>query len=320
MSLFGTWFTSPSADTAIQIVPEAVSVATLAMRGQQPVVRSCDVETLPPGAVVASLTAPNIVGRQTVIEALGAALRRLDIKPRRALLVVPDPMARVSLVRFERVPARADDLEQLLRWQLKKSLPFPVEEASLTAVPSSRSGDGREFLVVVAKRATVRQYEDVCEAVGAEVGVVDLATLCLVNVFLAGHQAPAGDWLLVHLQPTYTSMAIMRGPDVIFFRSRAADDEETLADVVHQTAMYYQDRLAGQGFVRVLLGGMERAPGDVDQARRSLDERLGVPVEIIDPTHIAAVADRITVSPDVMAALAPLLGMLLRAHQEAVAV
>ena len=91
-----------------------------------------------------------------------------------------------------------------------------------------------------------------------------------------------------------------------------------MTDVVHQTAMYYQDRLSGQGFTRVLLGGVGRTLGAVDVARRSLEERLGVVVEPIDATRGAALTDRIHASPELMAALAPLVGMLLRTSREAV--
>ena len=89
-----------------------------------------------------------------------------------------------------------------------------------------------------------------------------------MNCYLAGGRVPTGDWLVVHMRPDYTSIAIMRGGDVIFFRNRPEGDGEALADLVHQTTMYYQDRLSGQGFARVLLGGTGRAGGDVDVARR----------------------------------------------------
>ena len=59
------------------------------------------------------------------------------------------------------------------------------------------------------------------------------------------HRA-VGDWLLVHVTPG------LHDPDsstatLIFFRNRSDDAEGTLADVVHQTAMYYEDRLKAPG-------------------------------------------------------------------------
>jgi hypothetical protein len=83
--------------------------------------------------------------------------------------------------------------------------------------------------------------------------------------------------------------------------------------------MYYQDRLSGTGFARVLLGGNGRVPGALDAARRSLEERLGAVVEPVDPTRLAALTDRITATPDLADTLSPLVGMLLRTQREAAA-
>jgi Tfp pilus assembly PilM family ATPase len=263
--------------------------------------------------VAASLTTANVTDRAAVAFALRTAFGRLGARPARVGLVIPDVAARVSLVRFEHVPPRRDDLSQLVRWQLRKSAPFPIDDACVTYTAGARGADGSaEFVAVMARRDVVQEYERACAEAGCHAGIVDIATLSVVNLFLGSGRAPAGDWLAVYMRPEYTSLAIMRDEDVIFFRNRPAGDEESVADLVHQTAMYYQDRLAGQGFTRALLGGSGRAPGAVEGARRSLEERLGTPVEQIDPTTIVPLSDRIGATPELMDALAPLAGMLLR--------
>ena len=115
------------------------------------------------------------------------------------------------------------------------------------------------------------------------------------------------------------SIALLRGPHLIFFRNRAADTEGTLADLVHQTAMYYEDRLKGAGFARVVLAGAgatgaagAQHAGDIEQVRRSLEERLRTPVDTIDPRASVALTDRITAAPALLDTLAPLVGLLLR--------
>jgi hypothetical protein len=233
---------------------------------------------------------------------------------------VPDLATRVSLVRFDQLPASREDLDQLIRWQVKKSAPFPIEEASLTWTPGSQAIDGgHEFVVALARQDVIREYESACESAGLHAGLVDLSTFSVVNCFLAGGRVPTGDWLVVQVRSDYTSIAIMRGADVIFFRNKGEGEGDTLADLVHQTTMYYQDRLSGQGFTRVLVGGTGRPGGDLEMARRGLEERLGVPVETIDATRVAMLTDRITVTRDVMARLAPLVGMMLRTRQETAA-
>jgi type IV pilus assembly protein PilM len=320
MSILASWLASPPLDAAIEIAPAAVSIAVLSGRGTNAVVQGYAVEPLPPGAVVPSLTATNIADRAAVVRALAAACQSVGVKPSRIALVIPDLAAKVSLVRFEQTPARRDDLEQLIRWQMKKSMPFPVEEACLTYSPGARGAGGTEFVVVLARRDIIREYESVCEETGIEAGLVDTSTFGVINLFLSAGLGTSGDWLVVHMRPEYTSIAILRRDDMIFFRNRAEGDPEALEDVVHQTAMYYQDRLEGRGFSRILLGGIGRIPGAVDLARRNLEERMGTVVEPIDPTRGAALTDRIHATPELMATLSPLVGMLLRTRREAATV
>ena len=86
-----------------------------------------------------SLTSTNIADPDAVSRALSAACQSLGLKPKRVALVIPDVAAKVSLVRFEQTPTRRDDLNQLIRWQVKKSTPFPVDDACLTYTPGARS-------------------------------------------------------------------------------------------------------------------------------------------------------------------------------------
>jgi type IV pilus assembly protein PilM len=314
MSLLASWLASPPLDAAIEIAPEAVSIAVLGGRGQTAFVQGYAVEPMPIGAVVPSLTATNMPDRDVVVRALRSACDSVGVRPRRVALVVPDLVGKVSLVKFDRTPTRRDDLDQLIRWQVKKSTPFPIEDACVTHSPGALG----EFVVVAARREVIREYEGVCEEAGIEAGLVDLATIGVVNLFLSSGPAASGDWLVVHMRPEYTSIVILRGEDMIFFRNRAEGDEEQLQDVVHQTAMYYQDRLDGKGFTRVLLGGLGKLPGAVDMARRNLEEHMGTRVEPIDPTRGASLTDRIQATPELMATLSPLVGMLLRTRREAV--
>jgi len=308
-------------DVAVEIASGRVSAAAVegaARRGQATVTAHAS-EPLPPTALVPSLTTINTHDRAVVVGALTRVLDRVG-GPRRVGLVVPDVIAKVSLVRFENVPARAADLDQLIRWQVRKSAPFPIEDAQVSYVRGVRADDGQEFVVSLARRSVVEEYEALCAEAGAQAGIVDLSTFNVINAVLAGSGAPQGDWLLVNVATDYASIAILRGPSLIFFRNRSADTEGTLADLVHQTAMYYEDRLHGGGFTRVVLAGAGTAGADpriaptddIDQVRRTLQDRLPTPVDTIDPRTAAALTDRISAAPALLDTLAPLVGLLLR--------
>jgi Tfp pilus assembly PilM family ATPase len=315
MSLLSSLREAAAPAVAIEIAAGRVSGATVDWRGGQAFVAAHAVEPLPEGALVPSLTAANLHDRATVITALNRVMERLG-RPRRVGLIVPDVVAKVSLLRFEKIPTRAQDLDQLVRWQVRKSAPFPIEEAQVSYVQGQRAADGQEMIVSLARRVVIEEYERLCTDAGAYAGLVDLATFNVINAVLAGSAAAqsAGDWLLVNVAPDSASIALLRGPHLIFFRNRAAETDGTLADLVHQTAMYYQDRLQGAGFSRVLLaGGLGvRGGADLDQVRQTLEERLTTQVSAVDPRTAATIADRIAPSPALLDTLTPLVGLLTR--------
>jgi hypothetical protein len=123
--------------------------------------------------------------------------------------------------------------------------------------------------------------------------------------------------LLVHIASDYATLAVVRGHDLVFFRNRALGAEGELADLVHQTAMYHEDRLGGSQFARVWLCGGAVALGGADRARRDIGELLGVSAETVDIRPAAALRDRISTSPDVLDALAAPVGLLLRERKAA---
>ena len=305
---------------AIEIAAHRVSGICAESRSGRLAVATHAIEPLPEGALVPALTGTNVLDRDAVAAAVACVLDRVG-GGRRIGLVVPDSIAKVSLVRFQQVPARAQDLDQLIRWQVRKTAPFPIEECQVSYAEGDRSADGQEFVVSLARRDVVEQYESVCTAAGAQAGLVDLSTFNVVNAVLASTVRPTGDWLLVNVAPDWTSMAILRDATLIFFRSRGAEGDGTLADLVHQTAMYYEDRLSGSGFARVLLCGAAslglRQTADVERLRHSLEDRLGTDVGPVDPRKTATLNDRTGGSAALLDSLTPLVGLLARAREAA---
>jgi len=319
MSLLTSMREGTAPAVAVEVAVGRVSAASLEWRGGQPVVAAHGWEPLPEGSLLPSFTAANAIDRAAVTDALTRLLEKMG-RPRRIGLILPDVVGKVSLVKFEQLPSRTQDLDQLVRWQVRKSAPFAIDEAQVSYVPGLQGVDGHEFVVTLAKRAIIEEYEQLCAAAGAHAGLVDLTTLNVINAVLAGSGAPTGDWLLVNVAADYTSIALLRGAALIFFRNRAAETDGTLADLVHQSAMYYEDRLKGGGFSRVLVSGAAGVVGqqssDVDELQRKLEERLRTPVETVDPRTAAALTDRIAASPALLDALTPLVGLLLRDRAE----
>jgi type IV pilus assembly protein PilM len=351
-SRFASWFTSSPPTVGVEIGARRVTAVSIGEHGGKPMVSAHATETLPEGLVAPALNQPNIADRAAVSTALGRVLSQIGGRPGRVALVVPDGAAKVSLVKFDKVPPKAEDLAQLIRWQVKKTVPFPLEQAQVTWTRGATdAAGGVEFVVAIARRDIIEEYEAVCQAANAQAGLVDLATLNLINLALLADPSLAGgagsargagranaaatagvsdatdvaevdpagalpiDWLLVHVGADSSTVAIVRGAQVLFFRNRPSDAEGHLNDLVHQSAMYYEDRLGGPGFSRVLVTARdvpESQASEVEELYRGLAERSGDRVEVLDPRGAAGIAHGISPSPELLSALAAPVGVVLR--------
>ena len=311
-------FQTPAPDVAVEIDRTHVAAARLTWRGSQAVISAHASEALPAGLVMPGLATLNVSDVPALSQAIARALSQLGGgRPSRVSLIVPDTVAKVSLLKLEQVPPRTSDLREIVRWQVRKTAPFPVEQAVLSISEGARGAEGgSEFVVALAREDVMHQYEQACLMAGVHAGVVDLSTFGVINSVLANAASPSGDWLLVHVTDTYFTLAVMRDNALLFFRNRG-EEEGTLADLIHQTAMYYEDRLHGAGFARVLIAGAARLPGGADSMRRGLEERLKVSVSAVDPREAAALQDRIGASAELLDVLAPLVGALLRERKAA---
>jgi type IV pilus assembly protein PilM len=325
-----SFLVSPPPAVGVEIAADRVTAVSLERETGGWVVAAHATERLAAGVVTPALNAANVHDAPALAAAVRSAFDKLGQHPRRIALVIPDTAAKLSLLRFEKVPAAAD-LDQLIRWQVRKAAPFKAEDAQISWVPAGPlPGGGREYLVTLARRDIVESYMRACSDAGADAGVVDLASLNLVNAALATHagvttsgdpaagsgpgRAESGaDWLVVNVAADYATLAIVRDGDLIFFRTRQLSTADDLADLVHQTAMYYEDRLSGQRFARVVLSGDPgRGAETTDRIRRGLEERMGVRVEPLDFRGTAAMRDRISAGAELLDTLAPAVGVVLR--------
>lgn len=310
-------FAPPPPSVAIELASRRLTVVEVGRAAKGATVVGYASEALPADAVVPAASGVNIPNPGSVVDALKRALERAGVRStRRAALIVPDSVARVTLLSFEQLPAKAADAEQLIRWQLKKSTPYPIEEAQLSWFEANKTEAGSTIAAVIARRDVLAEYEAIANAAGIHAGLVDLASLNVMNAVMSANAATTSDWLLIAIAPEATALAIGRGQELMFYRHRSRIENEPLSALVHQTAMYHEDRLGGTRFSRVWLcgGGLGR---EAEQIRQEIHQRLNVPVEAVDIRPAADLGGRISASTDVLDALAASVGVLLRDRRAA---
>lgn len=261
---------------------------------------------LPDGALRLSMTEPNIMDQAAFDRTLRGVLVRAGILGgARVALVLPDPVARISLVAAgEAQGRRAADVEELIRFRLKKSLPFDVREARIAF--RREAGGVAPVVAVAALKSVLDPYEAACRAAGLEPGRVVLSGLALFDAMEASR--PAADRVLVNWDEGYVSILLARGGVPALVRTltgAAADSPEQVLREVESTVVYYRERLNGEGLRGASVRSASLPPAD---AMALLTGALGVAVEAVDPWGPALRASASAPAQELAGAAACLLG------------
>jgi type IV pilus assembly protein PilM len=201
---------------ACEIMPQGV-VAARSADAASPLAAVARV-ALADGAVAPSLKPGNIVDRVAVVAAIRGALEqigeRANARDANLTLVIPDSAVRVLLLDFEALPSRAAEALPLVRFRLKKLLPFDADDAMVTYQTMSTSKSVVRVLAVAMPRDVLSEYETAAREAGFEPGSVLPSTLaCLAALDDA---EPA---LLVNANPIGVTAAIVRGGVLLLHRS-----------------------------------------------------------------------------------------------------
>jgi type IV pilus assembly protein PilM len=219
-------------------------------------------EPLPEGALVATPVELNVVNAEAVAGALQRVLSRVNGHGAEAALIIPDQVVRVFLLQFDSFPKRADEAEPLLRFRLRKSVPFDAEDSCVSysvqpAGPPTAVAGSVHVLAAIAQRKIIRQYEELLEARQKRAGVVLSSTLAALP--LVDDRRPA---LLARMVGNSLTTVIARGGALAVYRctqmpaAAEALAVQSLLDEIYPAAAYFQDtwnesvaevRLAGFG-------------------------------------------------------------------------
>src|SRR6266705_3746717 len=95
-------------------------------------------------------------------------------------MIVPDTVIRVFVQHFEDFPRSAAEAVPMLRWKLKKSVPFEVDETLISYMRQAPRETGIDVVTALARLRIIREYESAAEQSGLQPGVVLSASLAAV--------------------------------------------------------------------------------------------------------------------------------------------
>src|SRR5277367_3095719 len=196
-----------------------------------------------PGSVVPALNAPNFPQPARIVAALRQALDQVVERDRKLTLVIPDAAVRVLLLDFDSLPQKLVEALPIIRFRLRKLLPFEVDEAAVSYQVMTREDVQVRALVAVTPREVLAEYEGVVREAGYEPGAVLPSTLCAIAAI-----PDDTDALVINQSSTCITTAITRQNEVLLHRilelpEDSGNDVPDIQQAVSVAIAYFEDSL-----------------------------------------------------------------------------
>jgi type IV pilus assembly protein PilM len=277
---------------ACEITADRVVAARMAEGGGN--LEAATAATLPAGLLTPGLQQANVSDRAALVPALRDILTSVAGRSRDVCLVVPDSTTRVMLLDFETLPEKQIDADAVVRFRLKKSLPFDIDQS---AVSFDRQGSGDQIRVIAAvtPRNVLEEYESLVRDAGYNPGTVMPSMLASLGLVDASRPT-----MVIKVEQGTTTFAIVDQDQLLLYRSLDNGGKsvtgESVVDDVNTSLVYFEDRY-GVTVERVLVTGVQ----SVQDLQEALSASGNIRVEELVSSSTASAGGSGNVSKSVLA-------------------
>jgi type IV pilus assembly protein PilM len=258
---------------AVEIAPDGVLAAAIPGPGHAPVYAF---QALPAGALLPGIGEPNLKSPEAVAEAIRATLGLVSPRTRSVTLVVPDTVVRVFVLDFDSLPTKTAEAFPVLRFRLRKMVPFDVEHAGLSYQVLVENKRECKVLAAVLPGPVLAEYEAAVRAAGYEPGAVLPSGLAALEAGNVEDQMEA--LLIANLSNLALTTSITNGQDLLLYRTLELPDDPGLRVQEVQrgiavAAAYYEDKLGARAR-RLFLShhyGTGGVPGDYGRSESGVE-------------------------------------------------
>lgn len=234
-------------------------------------------QPLQPETIAVSPVHDNVLNMDELSRTVAAFAPKGEKKRQKAVLILPDFSVRVSVLDFDSFPADAEHQRPLVRFRVKKSLPFDVESATLSyyAQPNGKKWD---VVVAVAPVEILARYEAPFRAAGFQPGIVTTSALAALEMV----KGP-GISVLAKLSGRTLTLAVVQGSTLKLHRTlelASFEPEEVIAHLF-PTFAYAEDQLQSRPERVLLCGFGERT----NELRSEIERELQATAEPLRSKH-----------------------------------
>ncbi len=243
--------------------------------------------------------------------ALAALLERVAGRVERASLVLPDAWARAFVLELGDLPELEPQRSEVLRFRLKRLVPFRVEDLRVAAAllaPIPGQQEPLRALVAFAAEALVGAVEKVFASRGVALGQVTGSTQALLGALAYRGRLP-GLAAITLVQPEGVALVFARDGEPVVWRQKAftegladADRARLLATELRLTSTFLAERVGDERPAAVVLA----APREVEPFWRGvLTEGLEREPVLLASEHLPLAGEGFGAA---VAQMAPLVG------------
>jgi type IV pilus assembly protein PilM len=268
---------------ACEIAADRVLAGRLSDHGEG--LEASSVRELAPGSVIPDLVENNLRRRDAVRAGIEAVLSGVAGRSKDVIAIVPDAAVRVMLVEFDTLPSDREEALAVVRFRLKKSLPFDVDKARVS-YHAQKINDEVRVVAAVAMASVIDDYESAFRAAGYDPGVVLPSTLAALGA--AEGRSPT---LVIKVDLQTTSIAILNEDQLQLFRTLENTrgitiTGEQLAEEVYPSVVFFQDTYH-LNIERIYVAGLPESGG----AAPALRAQTGAEVqELVASSQLGASA------------------------------
>jgi type IV pilus assembly protein PilM len=233
-----------------------------------------------PGTIEVSPSVDNVLRPDVVAAMIGQIAPANGAKKRRgAAVILPDYAARVTVLDFDSFPSVAEEQLPLVKFRIKKTIPFDIESAAVSyyVQPASLGKPGSKKVEVVAVTMAfdiVARYEALFRAAGFQPGEVTTSSLAALNLYRGDGVA-----VLAKLSGQVMTVTVLSGGTIKLFRCvmlEGSGDDEILA-ILHPTFAYIEDELESPVRKLILCGFGNNVLADLRCETEPLRSSIGTP-------------------------------------------
>jgi type IV pilus assembly protein PilM len=207
---------------------------------------------------------------EAVIELTGSLTGR---KNRNAAILLPDNSVRLSVLDFDKLPPDPKEQLSLIKFRLKKSVPFDIESAAVSFWPQQTAEKRVEVIAGAAPLEVVARYEAPFRLAGLQPGFVSVSALGVMHLVTS-----AG--VVVTAKLSGRVLTVLVSVDGVLRMIRCLEsqpDFDSIAADLYPTLVFTEDQMNRKADALLLCGFGTRSV----QARERFAAELEIPVEVL---------------------------------------